>query len=180
MEYKKLYIQQLKYDGVEYTKGLLKETLHDFKIACRSFPFKVYSESKPLAGRDWLDEDGRDVYVPDKVPMKEYDIDVEFIFNGSDEQMRANLVSFMKFLYGRNENGSGRLAIYDDFTETGRKDVRVKSVDDDIFEREDGGNEAVFTFKVKFEVNDPVTEVGPDSLSQVTELVWPYTRAVEE
>ena len=91
--------------------------------------------------------------------------------------MRANLVSFLKFLTGRNQGGSGRLAIYDEYTEMGRKDVYVSNISNNAFYREDEfGNEAICEFSVKFRVCDPVTEVGPNNLANVTELIWPYDR----
>jgi hypothetical protein len=80
------------------------------------------------------------------------------------------LKSFIDFIYGRVNIVNGQkvainptknvvLAVYDEYTEVGRRGVYVKSVDDDIFLYDDSDTEAVGIFKVKFRVTDPVTDV---------------------
>ena len=167
----RLYIQQMLYDGETYTRLNMFDTWQKFLIVCRAFPFKLLPEAKDYVSRDWKDEDGEDVYVPASVRFKPYEIDAEFIYVGGDADMRQNIERFIQFIYGKNSGlsqqgqwahpESGRLCIYDEYTRTGRKDVVVKSVDVDAYLTEDTDPDAVATFKVKFTVYDPVTDVTP-------------------
>lgn len=172
MQIKRTYIQQVGFDGQTYTKGKLVDTMDDFKIHCSEFPFKLFPEAKELPTRDWAGEDGRDVYVPTTIPLASYEIEVEFIYRGDDGTMRKDIGDFLSFLYGRNDGAVGaRLFIYDEQTEIGRKDVRVLSVDPEIYYDVDYDDEQVAKFKVKFSVEDPSTDVVPGIVSEkVVEL----------
>lgn len=162
MEIKKTYIQQLSFDGKSYTKGVVVDLLSTFNIACSEFPFKLLPETKDLPTRDWAGEDGRDVYIPKKIPMKNYDIEVVFLYKGTEDKIHKDVADFVNFVYGRDKNSvGGRLAIYDEHTKIGRKDVRVLSVDNDVYSCDDSDPDAIATFKVKFSVEDPITNVVP-------------------
>lgn len=52
MEIRKLYIQQMDFDGLQYTKGISVDLLDKFNIGCEEFPFKKYPEAKELPKRD--------------------------------------------------------------------------------------------------------------------------------
>lgn len=167
----RLYIQQMLYDGETYTRLNMFDTYSKWLVVCSAFPFKLLPDAKDYVTRDWKDGDGEDVYVPSTVRNKSYDIDAEFIYVGGDADMRQNIERFIQFIYGKNSGlsqqgqwthpESGRLCIYDEYTRTGRKDVVVKSVDVDAYLTEDTDPDAVATFKVKFTVYDPVTDVTP-------------------
>lgn len=162
MEIKKAYIQQLSFDGKSYTKGVVVDLLSAFNIACSEFPFKLLPEPKDLPIRDWAGEDGRDVYIPKNIPMKNYDIEVEFLYKGTEDKIHKDVADFINFIYGRNDGAiGGRLAIYDDYTKIGRKDVHVISIDNDVYSCDNYDPDAIATFKVKFSVEDPITNVVP-------------------
>ena len=160
MKFYNAYIQQLSYDGENYTKGEFRDLLKDFGCGVSSFPFKPFAEAKDAVTRDWVDEHGTDVYIPeDGQLLKSYELDVEIIFKGSESAIRTNMMNFLKFIYGHNTGGHARLAIYDEFVGFGRKDIRAKSHDSDLLFIAGENADSVATFKVKFEVNDPVTDV---------------------
>lgn len=156
------YIQQLKFNGIEYTKGDAVDILEEYNVVCEDFPFMLYPKSKQLPALDWPGRDGQDVYTPDKLPLDDYDIDVEFLCNGTEESVRADIVSFCKFLTGRNDGAIGcRLAVYNEYTGIGRKDVVVSEISNDLFFISENDPDAVAKFKVKFHVYDPSTDVTP-------------------
>lgn len=161
----KTYIQQLHFDGRNYTKGSVVDILDTFKIVAMEFPFKKNPKPKDLPTRDWAGEDGLDVYTPDVLPMKSYDIDVTFLYVGTEENIRTDISDFIDFIYGRSKGSAGdsvqncRLAIYNDYVGMGRKDVVVSSVDNELFDASDLDPDAVAKFNVKFTVYDPTTEV---------------------
>lgn len=181
MEIFKTYIQQLSYDGTTYTKGSVVDLLKTYKIICQDFPFKKNPKPKDLPTRDWAGADGLDVYVPDDIPMKSYDIDVTFLYVGTKSDIRTDISNFIDFLYGRikADNSdtvkSGRLAIYNEYVGMGRKDVVVSDIDNELLYCYDTDPDAVAKFKVKFTVYDPTTAVTPttgvyDGETVVTQL----------
>lgn len=170
MDLFRFYIQQTYYDGTAYQKGTVVDSYESYGAACKNFSEILLPESKPIVTRDWPGEDGLEIYVPQWLPMKEFDADAEFIIVGkeslSDDAATEDALDrrrqFIKFLYGRNAGAvGGRLAIYDEHSGLGYKDVVVKKVQPDTSERQHGGNPAVYVFKVTFTVHDPVTEVAP-------------------
>lgn len=174
------YIKQLEYDGVSYSGGTVVDLLSKFKIICQDFPFVRYPKPKDLPTRDWPGEDGLDIYVPDVVPLKEYDMEVIFLYVGDKTNIRTDITNFLNFIYGRSKGGSsdtvqsGRLAIYNEYVGMGRKDVVVSSVDNELYYVNDGDEDAVARIKVKFTVYDPKTEVTytAGSSGQVGQLTF--------
>ena len=177
MDVKRVYIQQLAFDGESYRKGPVIDLLSKFNIACMEFPFKIFPEAKDLPVREWPGEDGRDVYIPSKIPMKNYDLEVEFVYKGTEKTIAKDITDFIEFIYGRNaEAVGGSLAIYDEYVRLGRKDVHVLSVDNTAYSCDDIDPDAVASFKVKFGVEDPTTKatavytVGPNKEMVVSDL----------
>ena len=179
----KTYIQQLHFDGTTYTRGSVVDLLDKFNIVAMDFPFKKNPKPKDLPTRDWAGEDGLDIYVPDQIPMKSYDIEVIFLYVGTNENIRTDIGGFIDFIYGRSKADSndtvksGRLSIYNDYVGMGRKDIVVAEVDNELFESSDLDDDAVAKFKVKFTVNDPTTSVTKtsgtyDGVERVTNLIF--------
>lgn len=177
--YKKFLIQQQTYDGKRYTDvGSVVDTYARWHVVCQEFPFKVLPEAKDLPKREWYDEDGDDIYIPeDGLRFKAYDLEAKFLYSydghaayaaaGSPtdyqtwilQQMANDLKGFLEFVYGRNESGSPILKIFDEYTNVGRRGITVLSHSNDLFFANDVSIDAIAQFKVKFRVNDPVTEV---------------------
>ena len=182
------YVQQISFDGTTYTQGSVVDLLSAFKIICQEFPFKKNPKPKDLPTRDWAGEDGLDVYVPDVLQVKSYDIEVVFLYVGTEASIRSDLNNFIDYLYGRigsdGENGvngadgrvqTGRLAIYNEYVGMGRKDIVVSEVENEIFYLTDSDTDAIAKFKIKFTVYDPTTEVTPtygtyDGVIRATQL----------
>lgn len=156
------YVQQLAFNGKTYTKGSVVDLFSKFSIVAQDFPFKKFPEAKDLPTRDWAGEDGADVYIPKNIPMKHYEIEVLFLCTGTKDTIRKNITDFIDYICGRDENAvGGRLAIYNEHTGIGRKDVVVSKIDNELFFVESSDPDAVARFRVKFWVYDPVTDVVP-------------------
>ena len=157
-DYKKFLIQQQTYDGSTYTDvGSVIDTQEEYSVVCSECPFKILPTTKELAKRDWPDEDGEDVFMPaDGLKFKAYDLEVKFLYVGSEENMSVDLNSFIGFIYGRNEDGSPLLAIYDEYTQQGRRGVYALEVNNEFLAYDDANDGVVGEFKVKFRVTDPV------------------------
>jgi hypothetical protein len=174
------YIQQISFDGQAYTKGTPVDLLARFNIMSMEFPFRRYTKPKALATRDWAGKHGVDVYVPEgALPMSSYEIDVTFLYVGTEDSIRGDLAAFLDFITGKakaagsDTANSGRLAIYDEHVGFGRKDVAVNEISDEIFYCSDEDPDAVAKFGVKFTVYDPVTDVSPTiRAGQITDLSW--------
>lgn len=156
------YVMQLSFDGTAYTKSSVVDLLETYNIICQDFPFAKNPKPKELPTRDWAGDDGLDVYIPKELPVKHYDMEVVFLYVGTEETIRTDLTNFIDYLYGRNDGAVGsRLAIYNEHTGIGRKDVVVAEVNNEIFYLTDSDPDAIAKFKVKFTVFDPATDVSP-------------------
>lgn len=146
---------------MNYTKSEVVNLTEKWGIYC-DVPFKLFPEAKELAARDWPGMDGRDIYIPDKIPLASYELEVDVIYRGDDDRMRENISSFIKFIYGRNIGAiGGRLALYDEYLGIGRKDLHVLSIDNEIYYDVDYDDEQCAKFKIKFKVEDPTTDLSP-------------------
>ena len=133
------------------------DTLDNWGIVCKDFPFKLYGEAKDLPSHDWKDEDGDDEYIPDELKIAAYEMDVEFVYKGAVESANTNIRAFLDYLTGRGGTGA-ELMVYDTYTKIGRQGVRFVSVDEDVFFRQTEYGDVV-VFSVAFKVNDPVTDI---------------------
>ena len=161
MEEIKTYVQQLRFDGTSYQRGEVIELYEAYHIICPDFPFELMQKPKALPTRDWHDEDGLDVFVPAIRRVESYDINVPFFYKGTKSNIRTDIGNFIKFMCGRNVDAVGsRLAVYNEHTGIGRKDVVVKEIKNEIFYKENFDEDAVARFAITFSVYDPITDVS--------------------
>lgn len=160
--------------------GAIKNSFTEWGIVCCKVPFKVGGKVKSLAKTDWKDEHGEDVYFPAKSMFEAYDAEFEMAYKGQElasnpfnlSQAVTNIENFKKWLTGNDTtNGSGtELKIYSPYANVGRKGylaeinneepcLQVKGSGDNVY------NETVVTFKVKFRVTDPMTQIVLSSSS---------------
>ncbi len=166
--YKRFLIQQQTYNGSQYTNvGTTVDTQAKFRIVCQDFPFRKLPEIKELPKRDWHDEDGEDIYIPtDGYKFKAYDVDATFLYLGTKLTIREDISKFIDFIYGRidssgNSSGVGVvLAVYDEHTQTGRRGVVVTEVENTLYWNVNFDQDAIATFKTKFKITDPVTDIA--------------------
>lgn len=162
MAFYRTFIQQLQYDGTDYTKGSIVDIFDEFAMGVEKFPFKESPEVKDVAHREWLDEHGRESYIsPDGLFLKDYDLDVDVICYGSLSDLHTRIENFLKFIKGENTNGSARLAIYDEHVGQGRKDVIYAGNENTLWYNEDCDDDRIARFTIKFHVDDPYTKVTP-------------------
>lgn len=174
MSIKKLYIQQTSYDGSAYQKGAVVDIFDTYHVAISDIPYKRLPEIKDPPKRDWKGADGVDVYIPHPIPIKDYDIEISMLYKGSEDHIKEELDAFVDYLYGRNAGAKGgRLFLYDEYTQTGWKDVYALSVTSEDYYASDDDPDALCAFNVKFHVSDPATAVTPvraDGI--VTDLIY--------
>lgn len=151
MAYKGIYFQKHKEDAS------VKESLADFGIWCKDFPFRLFGDVKDPVSTDWPEEDGADEYVPEVLRMKAYDVEVEFGYKGGMDSANVKIRAFLDYLTGRDGTGV-EMKVYDSYTKIGRQRVRLSKVSDDAFVRNEGEGDVV-VFNATFRVNDPVTDI---------------------
>ena len=133
------------------------DTLSNWSIVCKDFPFKLYGEAKELAKNNWKDEDGDDEYIPSEIRIEAYEIKVDFAYKGEMNSANSSIRGFLDYLTGKDGTGAD-LMVYDTYTKIGRKNVRYVSVDEDLFYRQEADGDLI-VFSVTFKVNDPVTDI---------------------
>lgn len=144
-------------------------------IVCAQVPFKVAGKTKDVAKREWPDEHGEDSFIPDKLMFEAYDVEFELAYQGQELSSNpfdlslavAAISSFKKWLSGNDTSeGSGaELSIYSPYSTIGRQGIYLLEFSDEdphLQLKQEGGNvynENVLTFKVKFRVTDPMTDI---------------------
>ena len=176
----RLYMLQANYTGLVYQKDNLIDTYAKFRVVCSEFPFKMFPETKEVVSKNWRGLHGGDAYIPAVNKIKDYDVDVDFLYSGTHANMRTDLENFAKYINGMTGDGvqpalSARLAIYDEYTQTGRKDVRAVNIEfKEYWDIPTFDTESIASFKVRFHIYDPVTPVTPVYSQQgaLTDLTW--------
>lgn len=164
MEPYRLYIQQTSYDGELYSYGQVVDTYEEWGVVCSRSPYRRFGDPKDVATRNWLDEHGEDVYIPQNVKFKKFDAEFTFLCSAAPNNLRRSVRDFLQYLAGGDGGDvvtavGARLVIYDTYNQIGWKDVRMKSYSTDGLLMTRGEDEAVLEFKVTFEVYDPYTQV---------------------
>lgn len=170
------FLQRMGTDGGGSAYPVL-ESVSDFGVWCKEIPFKLVEGVKEPAKRTWNDEHGDDEYIPSTgLWLSAYEMEVEFgckhvcnpfCIGRTDniDDVREAVGDFIEYL-----RGAGMMRLYSSWTRIGRQDVRFVSVSDDAhwepyqFSVMRGGRvvprkEEFAVFKVRFKVNDPVTDV---------------------
>lgn len=151
-KYYKVYMQKEK-SG----EGMI-ETIAEFGMYCMSIPFSIGGTAKNLTERSWAEEDGKDVYVPQKLCMDGYTMKVKFGFKGDKFSANKSISAMMDYLTGRDGSGV-YMKLYCDYTKTGRRHVRFTKLSDDatLVRTDDDGD--ILIVEMEMAVDDPVTEI---------------------
>ena len=178
MEIYKIYFQRLSYDGENYTKGEFLDPQVEWGLYCRGISLAPMREMKDYTSQDWPGMDGQDVYVPGEISgsakprRKSFDMEISFIWEGPDsdwERVRGAVIDYMS---------GGRLCYYDEYCQTGRKDMVMKNFDHEILHRNSTEGVTIMCLKISYTVYDPVTDVlcetetGDDDVVTITGLTW--------
>lgn len=135
------------------------ETIADFRMYCMDIPFTMAGKSKALTERSWAGEDGKDVYVPQTLPMESYAMKVRFGFKGDKFSANNILKKLLDYLCGKDGNGV-YMKMYCDYTQIGRQHVRFDSISDDANLIRNGSDGDILIVTVTFIVDDPTTDIN--------------------
>lgn len=147
-------------------------TYTNWGIVCCKVPFKAGGKTKEPAKRSWYDEHGEDAYIPSSLMFEAYDAEFEMAYNGQElasnpfnlNKAFTQIDSFRKWLSG-NSNSGAELKIYSPYSTIGREGCYLIEISDEdphvMLKQEKGNtyNENVVTFKLKFRITDPVTNI---------------------
>lgn len=147
----------------------------EWGIVCVQVPFKVGSKIKDVAKRTWPDEHGEDSFIPSQLKFDAYDAEFEFAYKGQELSSNPfnlslamnSITNFKNWLTGNDaEEGSGaELKIYSPYSTIGRQGcylLEFSNEEPHLHIKGEGGNnynETVLTFKAKFRVTDPMTDI---------------------
>ncbi|MBR8739005.1 hypothetical protein IX296_002019 [Bacteroides pyogenes] len=139
----------------------IKDLVGDFDIVCVEIPFEPFGETKDLTTRDWADEDGEDVYVPQMLRIKAYDWKIKAACKGeTSTKVIDKITALTGYLSGASDGNGAEMKIYSSHLDIGRKNVYMKSVGDFEHFKDAAGNEVV-EFSITFRVADPRTQIIP-------------------
>lgn len=166
-DYRRFLIKQRVSIGIGFADGgtgHVIDTQSVFGCVCADSSFSYLSEGREPASREWYDEDGEDVYMPQSTSRKVsgYDWDVSFLFVAtSPSTLRHYSLLFRDYLYGRSteagtsQEGVGFLSVYDEYTGIGHDGIYVKKITPESFIFDDGDPTCVAELKVTFRVTSP-------------------------
>lgn len=132
------------------------DSIAKWGIGCCEFPFVLDGGSKDLATRDWPGEDGEDVFIPEELKLKPYDIEVKMTYVGPLAKSYDNLTAFRDYMTGADGLGAS-LCIYNSHTHIGRRGCHWLENSNPVFNVEE--SEEVLQFTLKIRVSDPKTRV---------------------
>jgi len=133
-------------------------------IVCSKMPLPKY-DAKDLPSHDFSGVNGEDAYIPSFIPIKPYDLQIEFIYKGDLDFCYTNIYKgFIKYLQGNapiNDDydsiTEGGFKIYDRQNMIGRQKVYMKNFDpEDLIHLTDGDH---LLFKLTFHFTDPITDI---------------------
>ena len=134
-------------------------------------PFKRIGDPKSLTERDWAGEDGKDVYVPEKLAISNYTMKIKLCCKGEKYSANEKIKKLHDYLIGNDGNGV-YIKLYCDYTKEGRQHIRFSKIPDDatLVRNDDDGD--ILVFSVEVTVDDPVTEIKPvvDVKGNITKL----------
>lgn len=155
--------------------GNIVNSFTEWGIACCKLPFRVGGKTKELAKRDWHDEQGEDTYIPSKLMFEGYDAEFEMAYVGRElasnpfdlSLAMERIDTFKRWVSGNNtvSGGGAELKIYSPYSTIGRQKCYLLDVNDEdphvqlVGVNGNDYNENVVTFKVKFRVTDPLTNI---------------------
>lgn len=160
---------------IQKGSGNVVNTYTEWGIVCCSVPFKSGGKVKEPPKRVWNDEHGEDVYIPAKTMFEAYDVEFEMAYKGQElasnpfnlSLAMSQIDAFKKWLSGNNtSSGSGAsFKIYSPYSTIGRQGCYLIEISDEdpcLHSKSEADNvyhENVVTFKVRFRVTDPMTNV---------------------
>jgi len=129
----------------------VKNSNEQWGVVVQSFPYKLLPKPKDPPKNDWHDQDGDDEYNS-TMHYEAYEIEVDFYARARDNTtLRTNIKAFFDYIK------EGEFKIYDTYTGIGRQNVRYADYDPNSYK--DKGGRARLIFKIKFKVNDPITQI---------------------
>lgn len=164
-KYYNIYIQK------EAESSPVVDIINDFDMQCASIPFIIANETKKLTERDWAGEDGKDVYIPNQLPVSAYSMNIKLCCKGEKFSANAKIKNLVDYLLGRDGDGV-YMKVYCDYTKIGRKHVRFTKLSDraELVRNDSDGD--ILVFQIEVSVDDPVTDIAPilDANGKITKL----------
>lgn len=104
-----------------------------------------FPEPKNVWVHDWIDSDGEDLYVPNELYYKPYDLDLDFVYIGERDSFNDVMRDFILYL------GAGEFSIFDVWQKAGLRLRYIKYKEGDKY-REDRD---IWQFTITFRVSKP-------------------------
>ena len=154
--------------------GLVVNSYTQWGIVCVDVPFNAGGKTKELPKVEWNDEHGEDTYIPNKLLFEAYEAEFELAYCGRELATNpfnlslafSKIDEFKKWISGNDSsNGGANLKIYSPYSTIGRQGCYLMEISDEsphVQTVQDGNNlyhENIVTFKVKFKVTDPITNI---------------------
>lgn len=129
----------------------VKDSNSEWGIVVKSFPYSLLPTPKEPIKNEWHDQHGDDEYNAE-IYYEAYEIEVDFYAKAlNNTTLLNNIRAFFNYIK------VGEFKIFDTYTGIGRQKVRYAGYAQDSYKNNNNG--ARLLFKIKFKVNDPITDI---------------------
>lgn len=139
----------------EKTDSILMDLVEDFDMALIEYSIILSGGSKDLYVNDWKDQDGEEVFIPERLYLKAYDISMTFGIKGTVNDYLPKWIKFDNYLTGKDGSGA-EFTIFSPWYNIGRQHCYAKDYKAKESNREIGGN-LFHTFERPVRITDPAT-----------------------
>ena len=136
------------------TDNVAYDLQDDFSFVCtRIEPGDI--GFKDLEENNWADEDGNDVYFPNKMRLKSFELKVDVAYTGVVDSHQGALSYFLDYITGIYADG---IRLYSKRLNKGYKGVYLKSISDQRLYKTE--TDEVYECVLTFEITDPISPVS--------------------
>lgn len=153
-DYQPLLIEKMHQSG---NSPRVFDTSVDFDVWVQTLDYDTMGAVKELPKNDWLDEHGIEEFAPMQgLYLREAQMTIGFICIADREKSTLKVRRFLEYLIGLDGSGVF-MKLFATNLGYGLKDVRYLSAKDFTIIPDD--EKEILTFKVQFQVNDPITKI---------------------
>lgn len=135
------------------TGSTVKDLVDDFDMALISFPVVLSGGIKDYYANDWKDENGEEVFFPEKAYLKAYDLSVTLGIKGNVSNYLERWNTFFDYITGKDGTGT-EFGFYSPWLDLGHPHCYFKDYKAKDGNRETGGG-IFHTFDATIRITDP-------------------------
>lgn len=140
-------------DGVD---EFAKDLVEDFGMVVTEITPDGAS-AKDVESNDWKDEDGEDVYIPQRICLKKSSVSIKMALSGEHGSFYKKITPFLDYLTSNTSNSENGLMLHSSYIGKGFANCYFNEMSTQDFYK--SGNEEICEFTIKFDCYKPNKKV---------------------